>query len=129
MELLRDIPSRALFPPGQGLGSKATISAHVLVYIITTPCLAVWEVAVGFTRGDESANNTFIEGQKHALLPCVLLILSTVSEEIIRKKLFIRALYTRASGELDFFRSDSDSRSVRILALNVRCWYNGPSLE
>jgi hypothetical protein len=82
MELLRDIPSRALFPPGQRLGSKATICAHVLVYIITTSCLAIWEATVGFTR-----------------------------------------LYTRASGELDFFRSDSDSRSVRILALNVRCWY------
>jgi hypothetical protein len=43
---------------------------------------------VGFTRGDESANNAFIEGPKHALLPCVSLLLSTVSEEITRKKLF-----------------------------------------
>ena len=69
-------PKSGSFPPGQGLGSKATICAHVLVYIITTSCLAIWEATVGFTRGDESANNTFIEGQKHALLPCVLLILS-----------------------------------------------------
>jgi hypothetical protein len=86
MELPRDIPSQALFPPGQRLGSKATICAHILLYIATTLCLVGLEATVGFTRGEESANNAFIEGRKHALLPCVSLLLSTVSDEIMRKK-------------------------------------------